>query len=226
MKTEGKADASREGSTWTVTVAKLSVVVLLIVLGNIAAMQLIDSFEVQIWPEHLEVVERAVLIGVILYIGLMATPFLPGVEIGLALMTMLGPKGILLAYVCTLVALTVSFAVGRLIPTYLLIRFLHWLHLERAATLLEDFDATLPEERLRFLTQRFPARTVPALLNRRYLILAVLLNLPGNAFIGGGGGIGLVAGMSRIYSFPMYLAVIAIAIVPLPVMIMLSRAVS
>ncbi len=217
MATESKTLA------WAITLAKLSAIVLLIILANIGISWLIDRLGIQIWPEYLEIVDRAVLIGVILYIGLMATPFLPGIEIGLALMIMLGPKGVLVAYICTLVALTISFGLGRLFPTHLLVSLLRWLHLTRAAALLESFDATPPEKRLEYLAEKAPTQTIPALLKRRYLILALLLNLPGNALIGGGGGIAMMAGMSRLYSFPTYFFLISVAILPGPTLVMLSN---
>ncbi|HSS63846.1 MAG TPA: hypothetical protein VLS27_05385 [Gammaproteobacteria bacterium] len=223
METEEKPLPSRGSPAGAGTLLRVSVVVAVIVLANIAAAWLSDRIEVQIWPQHMEIVDRVVLISIIAYIGLMATPFLPGVEIGLALMTVLGPKGILITYACTLVALSISFGIGRLIPGNLLIAFLRWLHLTRAAALLRDFDETAPEKRLQFLTRKFPARTLPALLKRRYLILAVLLNLPGNALIGGGGGIAMIAGISRIYSFPMYLLLISVAILPGPIIVLLSK---
>lgn len=223
METESKAFAVRRGTAWAITLAKLSAIVLLIVLANIGVSWLISRLEIQIWPEHLEVVDRAVLISVILYTGLMATPFLPGIELGLALMILLGPKGIFVIYICTLVALTISFGLGRLFPTHLLVSLLRWLNLTRAVALLESFDATPPEKRLEFLAEKAPTRTIPALLKRRYLILAILLNLPGNALIGGGGGVAMMAGMSRLYSFPMYFFLISVAILPGPILVMLSK---
>lgn len=223
MGTERKALAVRRGATWAITLAKLSAIVLLIILTNIGISWIINRLDFQIMPRHLEIVDRAVLIAVILYIGLMATPFLPGIEIGLVLMTMLGPKGVLVTYICTLVALTISFGLGRLIPTHLLASLLRWLHLTRAAALLKSFDATPTEKRLEFLAEKAPTQTIPALLKRRYLVLALLLNLPGNALIGGGGGIALMAGMSRLYSFPMYFFLISVAILPGPILFMLSK---
>lgn len=217
METESKA------LTWAITLAKLSAIVLLLILANIGISWLIDRLEIQIWPEYLEIVDRAVLIGVILYICLMATPFLPGIEIGLAFMMVLGSKGILLIYTCTLIALTISFGLGRLFPTHLLVSLLRWLHLTRAAALLKGFDATPPEKRLEFLAEKTPTKTVPTLLKRRYLILALLLNLPGNALLGGGGGIAMMAGISRLYSFPKYLFLIAVAILPGPILVTLSN---
>ncbi|MDH3411653.1 MAG: hypothetical protein OEM98_04115 [Gammaproteobacteria bacterium] len=223
METEGKALTPPTGSTWVLTLAKLSILVLVIVVANIAAWWLIDRIELRIWPEHMEIVDRAVLISLILYICLMATPFIPGVEIGLALMTMLGPKGILVTYACTLVALSISFGIGRLIPPNTLIVFLQWLHLARAAALVKNFYGLQTEDRLNYLAERLPTRTLPALLKRRYLVLAVLLNVPGNAVIGGGGGLAMMAGMSRLYSFPTYLLLISVAILPGPIVVMLSK---
>ena len=57
---------------------------------------------------------------------------------------------------------------------------------------------------------------VPFLLDHRYLTIAALLNLPGNALIGGGGGIGLIAGMSKIIPFYCYVLVTAVAVAPVP----------
>jgi hypothetical protein len=215
--------ALRLGATWAITLAKLSVMAVVIVLANIGISWLIDRLEIQIWPQHLEIVDRAVLIAMILYVGLMATPFLPGIEIGLALMTMLGPKGVLVTYICTLAALTISFGVGRLFPTRLLVSLLRWLNLTRAAALLKSFDATPPKTRLEFLAEKAPTQIVPALLKHRYLMLALLLNLPGNALIGGGGGIAMMAGMSRLYSFPLYVFLISVAILPGPILVMLFK---
>jgi hypothetical protein len=223
VETRSKTLTVRRSVTWAITLTKLSAIVLLIVLLNMGVSWLIDRLDIQIWPQYLEIVDRAVLIAVILYIGLMATPFLPGIEVGLALMMMLGPKGVLVTYVCTLIALTISFGLGRLFPTHLLVSLLRWLNLTRAEALLESFCATPPEKRLDFLAEKAPAQTVPALLKRRYLLLALLLNLPGNALIGGGGGIGMMAGISRLYSFPKYVFLVSVAILPGPTLVMLSK---
>jgi hypothetical protein len=54
------------------------------------------------------------------------------------------------------------------------------------------------------------------------LALAILLNLPGNALIGDGGGIGLIAGMSGIITYPKYLLLLTVAISPVPILIYLN----
>ena len=210
-------------STWRSTLVKLAVVVAAIFLANFGASKIIDALEIQIWPSHVEIIDRAVLVSVILYVVLMATPFLPGIEIGLALMVMLGPEGVIITYIATLLALTLSFALGRVFAAHLLVSLLHWLHLRRAAGLLERFNATEPERRLKFLAENTHGGSMSVLLNHRYLLLALLLNLPGNVLIGGGGGIAMMAGTSRLYSFPRYLALISVAILPGPVLVMLSK---
>lgn len=216
-------ETETEGLAWATTLVRLLAVVALIILANIGTSWVVDRLEIQIWPEYMENIDRAVLIGMILYIALMATPFLPGIEIGLALMMVLGPKGVFVTYICTLIALTISFGLGRLFPTRLLVALLRWLNLARAATLLKNFDATRPEKRLEFLAERVPNQAIPAVLKRRYLMLALLLNLPGNALIGGGGGIAMMAGMSRFYTFPMYFLLISVAILPGPILVTLSK---
>jgi hypothetical protein len=62
-------------------------------------------------------------------------------------------------------------------------------------------------------------------LNHRYLAIATLLNLPCNAVIGGGGGIGLIVGMSGLITYPRYLLLIAVAISPVPIAIVLKGSV-
>ncbi len=166
-------------ATWLLTLGKLSAIALFIILANIGVSRLDDTVEIQIRPQHLEILDRAVLVGVILYVAPMATPFLPGIELGLALMILPGPKGILVTTICTLVARTMSFGLGRLIPAHVLVSFLSWLHLTRAAALVRSFDGIPPEERLQYLAERSAKRAVPILMRHRYLFLTLLLKLPG-----------------------------------------------
>lgn len=223
MANDSKGPARERRLVWVTIFAKLSAIVLLVIMAKFAAAWLIEGLNIQIWPEHLELVDRAVLISVLLYIGLMAIPFLPGIELGLALMTMLGPKGILVAYVCTIIALSTSFGIGRLVPTTVLIGLLRWFHLNRAAVMLHELAGLSPPQRHEFLLEQFPSGTAPALLRHRFLILALLLNLPGNVLIGGAGGIGMIAGMSRLYSFPTYLLLISVAVLPGPILFVLWK---
>jgi hypothetical protein len=54
-------------------------------------------------------------------------------------------------------------------------------------------------------------------------MIAIALNLPGNALIGGGGGIGLISGMSRLYPFPKYILLVSLAITPLPLLLLAGK---
>jgi hypothetical protein len=98
---------------------------------------------------------------------------------------------------------------------------LNWFHLHRARDLVKDLAPLGPEERLEFLLRNAPSGIVPFLVRHRYLILAVLFNLPGNSILGDGGGIGLVAGMSRLFRFPRYVLLVCLAITPLPLLFLL-----
>ena len=137
------------------------------------------------------------------------------------LMAMLGVGGIVLVYLCTVLALSLSFLAGRLFPPRYVARALGWMRLERARRLVTELEPLSAEERFRFLARSTPSRIVPFLLRHRYLVLAVLFNVPGNTIIDGGGGIGLIAGMSRLFPFPKYVLLVCLAITPVPLLFLL-----
>ncbi|HKI98894.1 MAG TPA: hypothetical protein VKB51_10510 [bacterium] len=158
------------------------------------------------------------VIGV--YVLALALPFVPGIEISLALLMMFRAEGVAIVYASTLLALSVSYGMGRLVPPRLIVRLFGWLHAHRAQALVERLGPLGPEERLRMLVETAPARIIPFLLRHRYVAVAIAFNLPGNAFIGGGGGIGMVAGMSGLFRFPRYVLMVCIAISPIPLLIL------
>jgi len=45
----------------------------------------------------------------------------------------------------------------------------------------------------------------------------LVLNLPGNSLVGGGGGIAFIAGLSGMFSYIGFILAIAIAVAPVPV---------
>lgn len=158
-----------------------------------------------------------------LYVVALSLPYVPGIEISLALLMVLGAEGVALVYGCTLLALCLSYGAGRLIPPRAIARLFGWLHAHRAQALVLRLAPLGPDERLALLTEAAPARFIPWLLRHRYLAVAIAFNLPGNALVGGGGGIGLVAGMSGLFRFPRYAAMVCIAICPIPLLV-LARA--
>ena len=152
---------------------------------------------------------------------LIAIPFVPSVEIGLGLILLLGADLAPLVYLFTIVGLSLGFIVGRLIPEASLQKFLEDLSLTRASRLVETLKAMSTDERLEMLVSRAPARFVPTLVRHRYVSVAVALNIPGNTVIGGGGGIALAAGMSRLFEFWPFLLTLVIAVAPVPLLIVL-----
>jgi hypothetical protein len=190
---------------------------------NYGGNRVVEQINFQLWPQHEHLLITALWFSIAVYVLWMALPFVPGIELGLALMVMLGAKGVVLVYLCTLLSLSLSFAIGRLIPLKSFARFLGWLHLHKVRDLVLKLQPLNPEEKLDFLLETAPSRIVPYLLKHRYFMIAIILNLPGNALIGGGGGIGLVAGMSRLYPFPKYLLLVGFAITPLPLLFLAGK---
>jgi hypothetical protein len=188
---------------------------------NYGVTRLSDLLAFQMWPSDVNTAVFIVFGSAILYVILMALPFMPGIEVGLMLMAMLGIGGIVLVYLCTVLALSLSFLAGRLLPPRYVARALGWMRLERARRLVTELEPLSAEERFRFLARSTPSRIVPYLLRHRYFVLAVLFNLPGNAIIGDGGGIALIAGMSRLFPFPKFVLLVCLAITPVPFLFLL-----
>jgi hypothetical protein len=202
---------------------KISLIVGFLVLVNYGGTLVVEQINFQFWPEHEHLVITVLWFAIVVYVLWMALPFVPGIELGLALMVMLGTRGVVLVYLCTLLSLSLSFTIGRLIPLNSFARFLGWLHLYKAQDLVLQLEPLNSEEKLNFLLRSAPSKVVPFLLKHRYLTIAIALNLPGNALIGGGGGIGLITGMSRLYPFPKYMLLVSVAITPLPLLLLAGK---
>lgn len=202
---------------------KILLLVGFLVLLHYGGSLVVQHINFQLWPEHENLMITLFWFSVAVYVLWMAIPFVPGIELGLALMVMLGPKGVVLVYLCTLLSLSLSFAVGRLIPLKFFSRFLGWLHLQKARDLVLQLEPLNSEEKLNFLLSIAPSKLLPFLLKHRYLMIAVTLNLPGNVLIGGGGGIGLIAGMSGLCPFPRYILFVSLAITPIPILFLAGK---
>ena len=202
---------------------KISLIVGFLVLVNYGGSLVVEQINFQLWPEHEHLMITALWFAIVVYVLWMALPFVPGIELGLALMVMLGTRGVVLVYLCTLLSLSLSFTIGRLIPLNGFARFLGWLHLYKAQDLVLQLEPLNSEEKLNFLLRTAPSKVIPFLLKHRYLTIAIALNLPGNSLIGGGGGIGLITGMSRLYPFPKYILLVSLAITPLPILFLAGK---
>ena len=88
--------------------------------------------------------------------------------------------------------------------------------MKRACELVERLASMTREERLAHLTDRAPEWLKPMVGKGRYVLLGALFNLPGNAVIGGGGGIAFIAGFSRLFRPSVTALVVLIAVMPVP----------
>ena len=155
------------------------------------------------------------------YAILLALPFVPGIEIGLALMMIEGSWVAPAVYGATLLGLMLAFGVGRLMPYHAIEQALRDFRLVRAADMVARIAPLGQAERLALLQRGVPRWLAPVA-PLRYLVLAVLINLPGNIALGGGGGLLLYAGLSRLFApLPLVLTLmVAISPVPLAVWFM------
>lgn len=164
---------------------------------------------------------RMILISLLTYALLLALPFVPGAEIGLALLALFGASIAPMIYVATLTGLSLAYLMGRLIPAQSTCGLLKRIGFLRLASLIEAADQD-PDRRgsLDQIAAQTSGRVAARLARHRHLALAVLLNLPGNAILGGGGGIAMMAGLSRTISPLGFLATIIVAVAPVPLLTM------
>ena len=158
----------------------------------------------------------------VLFIVTAALPFVPGAEIGLALLMMLGATAAPAVYLSMIAALMLSYGVGRSVPGPALAQGLEKLRLRRAAELIRQVDEVDRSARFALILRHLPAWLGPHLLRNRYLVLALALNIPGNSIVGGGGGLAFVAGASRLYRPGPFLLTLLIAVAPIPLVFLLS----
>ncbi len=200
---------------------RIALLAALLVGLNLGGGWLAAQLNFHIWPRHNDMIEVIVFAIILAYVLTMMLPFVPGIEIGLAIMLFLGPGGIVLVYLCTQISLAPSFLIGRVVPRTALQSILRVMRFERASRLLEELNDPIAFQRRQRLSNRLQSRWLAVLLRNRYIALAVLLNLPGNAVIGGAGGIGAVAGASRLYGFSRYMLAVVLATTPVPAFLLL-----
>jgi hypothetical protein len=196
--------------------------VLIYLIGQYVTDLVVRQFDLVMHVRSEPTFHRLIMLSSAVYVVLMAIPFMPGAEIGISMILLLGPRICLLVYVCTVVALIPPYLMGRLIPARYCARFFQFVGLTRAQELMERIEPLSRSERQAYLLANAPTRFGPFLVRHRYLALAVLLNVPGNIVIGGGGGIALVAGLSGLYSVPRYCLTIALAVAPVPLAVALT----
>lgn len=212
---------ANRGRRWSRLVLLLLLYAGLLAFGQWGSEWIMDAVGVDLSSRAESHARHVVTAGIVIYTLLMALPFVPGMEISLALFAAFGHQVAILIYVATVVALTASFLAGRLVPIKLLATLFSFFGMVRAQTLVNRLEPLNANQRLDALIERAPRKIVPLLLKHRYIAIAVAFNIPGNAIIGGGGGIALSAGISGLFSFPIYFAAMALAVLPVPLVILL-----
>ena len=200
--------------------------VILVILGiaylaNQAGDWIGQRLKMEITPENEDVIFGATVIAIILYALLISLPFVPGIEIGIGLLVMFGTPMAIPVYLSTVIGLTLGFFIGRLVPEKILCGCFDFLGMTRVSQMLRELARKPVQERMNLLVERAPSRIVPFLLRHRYIAIAASFNIPGNSVIGGGGGIAFVAGLSRLFSFPLYLLAVVIGVSPVTILFLI-----
>ena len=160
----------------------------------------------------------ALVLLALAYALALAMPFVPGMELGLLIMVVFSTVVVVVAYAATLVGLSLAYTAGRVLPA-------RWVlvHVKGAdpAWLRQDMASAMPAM---IAASRWgrgaPPRWLALPSTHRYLALALSLNVPANAVVGGGGGIALLCGLSGQFGWWAYLATIAVATSPLPILML------
>jgi hypothetical protein len=211
---------TRTGLSPGTLLLRLALLVAFLLLATWGAHMVRDALNLQIRPDNEQQVHRAIMIGSVAYVGLLALPFVPGAEIGLAMLAAFGAAIAPLIYVATVASMMLAYTVGRFLPIGALERLLSLLRMRRAAALVARAAPLAPEARLAMLLEGQPKRALTLGLRYRYIAMALAVNTPGNSIIGGGGGIMMMAGLSGIFSPLATFVTIALAVSPVPLAVL------
>ena len=199
----------------------IALYIVLIVCGVVAGDALREVIIPEPRPMNEPLMFKIVVLSLIAFLITAAIPFIPGAEIGFALLIVFGAQAAPWVYLAMVAALMLSFTVARLIPPPRLAAALAWLGLARAARFVGDMAAIPVAERAAVLTEQMSSQIGGRIMQNRYIALALALNLPGNSLIGGGGGLAFAAGASGLFTYRGFLRTILLAVAPVPVAFLL-----
>lgn len=201
-------------------ILRFVILISILVLATWGAHLVRDALNLEIRPGNEQAVHRMIMSGAVAYIGLLAVPFVPGAEIGIAMLAAFGAGIAPLIYVATVVSMMLAYTVGRFLPIHALERLLARMRMRRAAALVARAALLAPEERVTVLLQGRSEKSLQIGLRYRYAALALAVNTPGNSIIGGGGGIMMMAGLSGIFSPLATFVTIILAVSPVPLAVL------
>ena len=201
------------------TVLRLAIVALLVILINIGLNHPLTTLGQAATPGQQLALNSILLLCLVLYAILMAMPFVPGVEVGMSLLMMQGAKIAPFVFLATFCGLTLAYLFGRHLSHIVLRNVLRDLGLTSAVALLDRLQPLDRPQRLDLVIERLPNWIGATVIRHRYLAVALALNIPGNAVIGGGGGIAMIAGISGLFRTPIMLLTFALAVSPVPILV-------
>ena len=201
----------------------VTIYLVLLATGWLIGKSLLDLSTIDIATESAARVRMVVAVALVAFVAASAIPFVPGLEIGLGLIVIFGASMAALVYGCLVVALVVSFLVGRFVAAARVAAAFDHFGLDKARDLVLQLSPLDAQQRLDFMTARLPNKWAAKFVRYRYAALIVLFNLPGNSVIGGGGGIAFTAGLSGMFSFPAFLLSLAVAAVPVPLLVIFGE---
>ncbi|MEJ6390096.1 hypothetical protein [Gymnodinialimonas ulvae] len=207
---------TRSPSALARIILRLALLIGVVALATWGAHEIRDALDLQIRPDNEQQVHRFVMFVAVGYILLLAIPFVPGAEIGIAMLTAFGPIIAPLVYICTVAAMMLAFTIGRYLRPETLARALAVVRMRRAADLVARAADLPPQDRLALFEGDAPGGIRKLGLRYRYVALALAVNTPGNSIIGGGGGIMMMAGLTGIFSPLTTLLTVALAVAPVP----------
>lgn len=210
------------GAPWLRIVGALLGAVILYLTGRWVSHDLVKHLGTLMLPHNEPMLHHMIMTTAVVYIILMMVPFMPAAEIGFSMLVIFGGKIAFLVYISTVAALTLAYGVGRLFPVTVTAKILGGIGLTRAQEQLNRFAPLSQRERLASFERATTSGLMARIVRHRIVALAVLLNIPGNVLFGGGGGIALVAGMTRMFGAAVYLLTVVIAVAPIPLVVYLT----
>lgn len=169
-------------------------------------------------PHNEEMMYRAIVFGTAVYVMVMAVPFVPGAEIGFALLTTTGGALAPLVYLATTASLIIAYSIGRLLPPEILQKGLAAVGLKRAAAFVQEASEMTDDTLQKQLMSMSGPKSLQVLLRYRYVAIALAINMPGNIVLGGGGGLAMMAGLSRCFQPLPFLLTVLVAVLPVPLL--------
>ncbi len=173
---------------------KVLIIALVLLYNQYASTNIIDQLGELVGAHGYE---KVLIISLLVYASLLAFPYFPSVEIGFTIMALFGKPGIAFTYVATLIGLLFAFLVGKNLHKY-------GLENHRVSYVFKSKITG-------FLAKKSP-----------FFALIMLINLPGNIVLGGGGGIALNYGITKQLNTLNFTLAIAIGVAPLPTLMMLG----